>query len=138
MFPPSLFETGPLSSLTSQLPSLVITHIPLGSPRVSAFSVLGWIAKDPAFSPKAIGVPVPEGESELTVDRVVRVAGEKLLKLAERWCASLTSEAGSPELLSARFEEVAWMNTVIYAVGGWAGRNQGEDPKGAFNSDFFL
>lgn len=138
-FPPALFDGGGASSLTSQLASLVISVTPHSSSttQVNALTVLAHIANDPAFSPKEIGLPVPDGEKEGSVDRVVRVAGEKLLKYVDEWTAALVTDTSS-ELLTQKFEEVVWMNTVIYAVGGWAGRKQGEDEKGAFNSDFFL
>lgn len=85
-----------------------------------------------------IGLPVPGDEHEKAVDRVVRVSGEKLLKLAEEWTSSLVADSVTPQLLSEKFEEIVWMNTVIYAVGGLAGRKQSHDDKKVFNSDFFL
>ena len=137
VFDSSLFETGLVSSITSQLASFVLTK---PASHVHALAVLGQIAKDPDFAPSAIGLPVPHDEHESSVDRVVRVAGEKLLKLTKNWVAGLHPDAATltPQLLSKRFEEIVWMNTVIYAVGGWAGRKQGEDEKQAFNGDFFL
>jgi hypothetical protein len=50
----------------------------------------------------------------------------------------LSGENVTMEQLGRMFEEVAWTNVVIYAIGGWAGREQGKDENKEFNGDFFL
>jgi hypothetical protein len=105
---------------------------------VHALTVLAHVAQDPEFSAKSIGLPVPEGENEKSIDRVVRVAGKKLLKYIREWDEVLSEENVTMERLGRMFEEVAWTNVVIYAVGGWAGREQGKDENKEFNGDFFL
>lgn len=100
--------------------------------------MLARISKDPAFSAKEIGLPAFDDAGENSVGRVIRVAGEKLLKYADEWTSAITSENVTTEVLGDKFEEVAWMNTVVYAIGGWAGRKQGEDENNVFNGDFFL
>ncbi|KAI0701036.1 hypothetical protein BC835DRAFT_1442306 [Cytidiella melzeri] len=138
-FPASLFESPKASTLASQIASLVISSkAPSASPRTHALTVLANVAQDPAFAAKTIGLPIPDGEHENSVDRVVRVGGQKLFKYIDKWTSALTSESVTAQLLCEMFEEIAWMNTVIYAVGGWAGRKQGNDEKGVFNGDFFL
>lgn len=39
-------------------------------------------------------------------------------------------------VIRRKFEELVWMNVIIYAVGGWAGREHMKGEKAAFNADF--
>jgi hypothetical protein len=105
------------------------------SPPTHALQLLARVAKDPAFAPHAVGLPVREGEHEGAVDRVVRVGGAHLEAYLAEWFGGVRPERN---VLRAKYEEVAWMNTVVYAIGGWAGRAAGSDEKGKFNGDFFL
>lgn len=102
--------------------------------------MLARVAKDPAFEPDALGLRfgMPQVGEESNVDRIGRIAGEQLLAYTAEWWKGLESSAITPELLSEKFEELAWMNTIIYAVGGWAVRKQCQDERGAFSADFFL
>ena len=102
-----------------------------GESSVHALSILGRIAKDPAFSPSAVGLPAAEGEN--SVARVVAVCKDKLFKFFEEWTVGHTRED-----LDKKFEELLWMNTVIYGIGGWGGRAGSKDPAKEFNGDFFL
>ena len=121
--------------ITSRLASLVLSPKPSQAEGAGphALSILGSIAKDPAFTPKALNLPIPDGEKDTAIERTVRLAGAKLVEYASQWTVGSTLEE-----IEAKFEEVAWMNSVIYAVGGWAGRKVSEDDKGEFNADFFL
>ena len=78
---------------------------------------------------------MPDGEHENSVDRVVRVGGERLVAYLGAWFDTVSTDK---DVLKAKFEEVVWMNTVTYAVGGWAGRNECADDKKEFNGDFLL
>ena len=78
---------------------------------------------------------MPPDADENSVDRVVRLGGTKLVEYLTDWIKTVSE---GPEALRQKFEEVVWMNTVVYAVGGWAGRELGEDEKKEFNGDFFL
>lgn len=60
--------------------------------------------------------------------------GAKLVGYILEWTKTVSAE---PEVLKRKFEEVVWMNTVVYAVGGWAGRDEGDDEHKKFNGDFF-
>lgn len=91
------------------------------------------IVQDPEFKPSVIGIPAPGGKGESSVDRVARVCEGKLVKFLEEWGATPDHES-----LEKKYQELVWMNVLIYAVGGWAGRNIGEDEKKEFNGDFFL
>lgn len=111
--------------------SLVLSSKPpQESSGLHALAVLTKIANDPELSPKALQLPIPEGEKDTAIERVVRLAGSKIVKYASEWTVNTSIEA--------KLEEVVWANSVVYAVGGWAGRTQGEDDKHEFNGDFFL
>lgn len=140
LFPAEIFEAGGTfpaspSGVASRLASLVLSRsspaVPEAGPH--ALSVLARIATDDALTPKALNLPIPEGEHDRAIERVVRLAGSKIAKYASEWTVGTTKDE-----FETKFEEIVWMNTVIYAVGGWAGRKQGEDEKFAFNGDFFL
>ncbi|KAI0085240.1 hypothetical protein BDY19DRAFT_896974 [Irpex rosettiformis] len=136
-FPETLFEASKLTGLGSHLANLVISAKPAGS-RLDALTILARVSHDPAFAADKIGLPAPDDADENSIGRVIRVAGKRLLTYAEEWTSILTGDHVTTEFLSGKYEEVVWMNTVIYATGGWAGRNQGEDKNKAFNADFFL
>ena len=153
LFPDSLFEpkstsgmsppASPGGGLTSRFATLTSFIMPPKAPQEPAqvsfttpphaLSILFRVANDPYFSHKALKLPVPEGEHESALERTVRLGGEKLVSLAKVWTVK-------PDVqdLEAKLEEVVWVNTVIYGVGGWGGRRMGEDEKGEFNADFFL
>ena len=85
------------------------------------------IANDPAFKPSALGLPAPpEGDF---LHQIVMRGGDKLMNLFNEWNVEATRED-----LEKKTEEVIWMNSVIYAVGGYGGRHI--DAKKEFNSDF--
>ena len=139
-FPETLFETHKPTGLGSHFASLLISakSANVSGPHPHALTILARISQDAALAPDAIGLPVPDDADENSIGRVIRVAGEKLLNYAEEWTSALGGENITTSLLSEKFEEVTWMNTVVYTIGGWAGREQGEDEKKAFNGDFFL
>ena len=87
------------------------------------------MAKDPDFAPSKIGIPDPKSSME----KVVTVCEEKLLNILGEWTV-----APAKEDLQKKLKEIMWMNTVIYTIGGWAGRNQGKDEHHEFNADFLL
>ena len=134
LFIPSLFDPpssgSGISGVINQVASLSLFS---GSGQKSsphALSILARVAKDPAFAPSAIGLPAGQGES--SVDKVAKVCEEKLMKLLDEWTVLPDRE----DLLK-KVKEVIWMNSVIYAVGGWGGRNKSTDESKEFNADFF-
>ncbi|GJE93600.1 questin oxidase family protein [Phanerochaete sordida] len=138
LFTPELFGVLPAGTFASRFVSFIDrSSVPPSSPAgaVHALAVLAKIAKDPAFEPRNVGLPVPPDADEKSVDRVVRLGGTKLVGYLQSWFGTVAQDAPT---LRAKFEEIAWMNTTIYAVGGWAGRELGEDEKKEFNGDFFL
>lgn len=101
---------------------------------IHALTVLARIAKDDTFAPSNVKLPVPPGENENSVNRVVRIGGQKLVDYTSAWMKSVTPDK---DVLRKKFEEVAWMNAIVYGVGGYAGRNYGDDENKEFNGDFF-
>ncbi|KAI0337856.1 hypothetical protein BDW22DRAFT_1464375 [Trametopsis cervina] len=136
ILPAKLFESDGLGNLTAKLASASISS---GSKQFAphALSILGRVSKDPAFNPKALGLPVPRDHPEQLTDLVVRVAGAELASYIEEWAQDLSGEVG-PAVLKAKCEELAWLNTVVFGVGGWAGRAQSTDANKEFNADFLL
>ncbi|KAI0681969.1 hypothetical protein BC835DRAFT_1301004, partial [Cytidiella melzeri] len=135
LLPETLFQGSGLADVTTKLASTVIYSEP-EPPAPHALTILNRVANDPAFAQKALGLPVPRDHPEIVTDLVVRVAGAQLLENCEDWARDL-SAGTSAKLLRAKFEEVAWMNTVIYGVGGWGGKAHSADEKKEFNGDFF-
>ncbi|EKM51237.1 uncharacterized protein PHACADRAFT_263270 [Phanerochaete carnosa HHB-10118-sp] len=135
LFTPELFgaATG-ATGLASRIASLAFSSAAPSS-EVHALGILARVAKDPAFAPHNVGLPVPPDADEKSVDRVVRVGGTNLVEYLTSWFGTVNEDAAT---LRAKFEEVVWMNTVVYGVGGWAGRELGEDENKEFNGDFFL
>ena len=70
----------------------------------------------------------------LAVNKVVEVSNKKLTEYANAWIKTVLPDRA---VIRRKFEELVWMVSVIYGVGGWAGRAQGGDKKGNFNADFF-
>jgi hypothetical protein len=58
---------------------------------------------------------------------VSKTHGDLILKYAEQW----TLDTSDPKNLERKIEELVWMNTVIYSIGGWSKAN-------GFKADFFL
>lgn len=131
LFTPEWFgwSDSTVSSITSSLSSLVVSDGPVKD--VYALTILGRLSKDPAFRPSVLGIPSQEGSS---LERVVEQGGAKLVSYITEWTKTASLD---PEVLKRKFEEVAWMNTVVYAVGGWAGRDQSGDEYKRFSADFF-
>ncbi|KAI0072623.1 hypothetical protein K474DRAFT_361298 [Panus rudis PR-1116 ss-1] len=138
LFPPSLFEFSAATSpsLLSRVASLAVSSASASQAKATsphALAILARITTDDSFSPSALGLPVPDNEDETALARVARLRGDKLLELFNEWTVEPTQDD-----LVKKFEEVVWMNVLVYAVGGYAGRNQGKDEKKEFNGDFFL
>lgn len=133
LFPP-LFETANsgTSGLVTQIASIAISSKGKKS-SANALAILSRIAQDPAFKPSVIGIPTPRDGDETTIDRVARVCNDALLKFLGEWSV----EPEHDDMVS-KLEEVIWMNVLVYAVGGWGGREQGQDEHKQFNGDFFL
>ncbi len=123
--------------MTSRLASFALSAKPSKPTSESphALTILGKIHNDISMAPDVIGLVAYEGIGNPLehVERVVDSVGDKIKKYASEWTVSPTAED-----LEAKLEEGIWMNTVIYSIGGYAGREQGHDEKKKFNGDFFL
>ncbi|EMD35787.1 hypothetical protein CERSUDRAFT_115740 [Gelatoporia subvermispora B] len=96
------------------------------------FSILARILHDDRFTPAALGLPPPEAAALHVLERVEKNVGEPLLKYIDEW----TVDGADARDVEKKIEELAWMNALLYGVGGWAGRSAA--PTGKFNADFFL
>lgn len=105
-----------------------------GSSGVHALSILARIANDDAFSQSTLkfseDIFPKDGPA---IERLIRLAGPRLMEYVNEWTVAADKKA-----IEVKFVELVWMNTVMYAVGGWAGRKQSLHKKGDFNADFFL
>ena len=137
LVPSELFDSlAPKSTgFVSQLASLTLSSSSRQTKATSihALAILARVASDPAFKPSEIGLPPAEDSDENSVQRVARVVGDKLVGFLNEWTVSTEVED-----LEKKLEELFWMNTLIYSVGGWGGREQGDDENKEFNGDFFL
>lgn len=137
LVPSALFDTlaPKATGLVSQFAKFALSpSTPEGkTSSVHALAILAKVASDPAFKPSEIGLPPPEDSGENAIQRVARVVGDKLVGFLNEWTVSTDVKD-----LEEKLEEVIWMNTLVYSVGGWGGREQGDDENKEFNGDFFL
>lgn len=128
------------SRLSSLLPSLVLDRFARAETKepqpartgTHVFTLLARILHDERFAPSAIGLPQPEGVNLHVLERVETTVGEALLKYIDDWSV----DGSDSRDVERKIEELAWMNALLYGVGGWSGR--GASPTGKFNADFFL
>ncbi|KAI0667401.1 hypothetical protein C8Q78DRAFT_982173 [Trametes maxima] len=136
LIPKSLFhQGGSVERLAALLPSLSLNRSASAPARssVHAFTILARVLAEPKFSAKNLGLPLV---GDLThFDKVNEVLGHDLVKLSDEWVAELDGNGATAAVVQTKIEELAWMNALIYGVGGWSGRDRA--PGGAFNADFF-
>lgn len=107
---------------------------PQNSSGVHALSILARIAKDDAFSQSTLQFSEDLFPKDgPAIERLIRLAGPRLMEYVNEWTVAADNKA-----IEAKFVELVWMNTLMYAVGGWAGRKQSLHQKEDFNADFFL
>ncbi|CCM00192.1 uncharacterized protein FIBRA_02220 [Fibroporia radiculosa] len=126
-----------ISRLVSLLPSLTLNNTTSGSMAekehgMHALTVVAQILHNDDFTPAAIGIPSDDKDDNNIFQRVLEARGERLMALASAWTVNGTN----PEEVASKIEELIWVNVVLYAVGGWAGRKS--SPTGQFKGDFFL
>lgn len=136
LFDEKLFQSDGVTDITAKLASTGISTSN-GASAPHALAILDRIANDATFAPSALGLPAPVESQEQLTDLITRIAGDSLLKYVEQWTIDLNANA-SAEVFKAKFEELVWMNTLIYGVAGWAGRAQSWDENKEFNGDFLL
>ncbi|TCD67715.1 hypothetical protein EIP91_012012 [Steccherinum ochraceum] len=136
LIPDSFFEElfASTPSIVSRLASIALSSS--DKPRTQgksthALSILGRVASDPQFSPAAIGLTPESGFGGLA--QVVKAVGPVLHKFLEEWTVGSTQAE-----LDEKISELMWMNTVVYAVGGFGARKYASNQSKEFNSDFLL
>jgi GH18 family chitinase len=77
--------------------------------------------KDPSFKIKK------DEQAVNLYSQVSKTHGDRILKYAEQW----TLDTTDPSDVERKIEELIWMNTVIYSIGGWSEAD-------GFKADFFL
>ena len=97
---------------------------PMKPGNLHALSVLALVAKDERFE------HIKRME-ETDLWAFVTSFGETLRAYAEMWAFDVADK----EDVAKAVEELAWLNAIIYGVGGMSGRGDNEK---AFNADFFL
>ncbi|KIJ64277.1 hypothetical protein HYDPIDRAFT_167993 [Hydnomerulius pinastri MD-312] len=129
-FPRSFFAAGtttPVDEAASLLSSLVLNAKPLAAPKVSktggvhAFDVMARMLKDDQFKPKEVIDFV--GQYNVTLAK----HAAEIRRYAEQWTVDLTN----PNEIERKMEELLWVSSVLYAVGGF------NETKG-YTADFFL
>ncbi|KAG8978358.1 hypothetical protein FRC05_010603 [Tulasnella sp. 425] len=136
LFPPDFFDYGtqqPESSAQSIVDhaATALRNLSLNNPRSSSPSaytggshsldILHRMLQDPNL---AAGKTCRQDSGSKFSD-TLRAAGDKIREYAKMW--QVDSESEVPQKL----EEVAWLATLVYGLGGW---RKGKD----FRSDFFL
>ncbi|KAG1744959.1 uncharacterized protein EDB91DRAFT_169436 [Suillus paluster] len=118
-------------AMTAVHPANVDVLLPpscFGSPMkpgtLHALSILALVAKDERFEHIKV---MDENMFTMTVSS----HGEALRAYAEMW----DFDVANKEDVAKAVEELAWLNSIIYGVGGVTGR---KDTEKAFNADFFL
>ncbi|EED83859.1 predicted protein [Postia placenta Mad-698-R] len=101
---------------------------------VHVFEILARVLKDDRFSPAALGfkpyddlIFPPPYEAQVDALR-----SKEILEYTDKWLV----DGSDNKQVQLKIEELCWLNTVMYAAGGWGGRKNGTN--GKFNADFFL
>lgn len=127
--PPSFFESTNSTSVVGKIMSgfsalslsssrSVASASPSGA-NVHAFTILARMLKDDRFDSK------PRDEMSM-FQGALKDHGDVLKKYADQW----TVDISNPNEIEKKIEELAWMNVVLYGIGGWNG--------GDFRANFFL
>ncbi|KAG8924905.1 hypothetical protein FRC01_010911 [Tulasnella sp. 417] len=132
LFPPDFFDydsqpSGSIKSTTGEATTTVRT-LSLDNSRSSSHTsgphsldILHRMLQDPALA--AGKTCEPHGESMFT--DTMKSSGDKIREYAKLW------QVNSDREVPAKLEEVAWLSTLVYGLGGW---RKGKP----FRSDFFL
>ncbi|PBK89656.1 hypothetical protein ARMGADRAFT_1033184 [Armillaria gallica] len=124
LFPSSFFTSSPaIDTLTEKTSSELaldeVSHAHTEKKGIHALDILARILKD-----DTIEVPYNDDDA---FTKTLEANGEALFRYAGQW----TLDLSDPKEVNRKVEELQWMNTVIYAIGG-------SQPGKKFNSDFFL
>jgi hypothetical protein len=93
-----------------------------------AFTILGKAIKDPLLAPPKKGwrgdlddICAPPGDKGKDEDDNSKKRRARVVELAEEWAQGVEIRSGpdGAAALEAKVEELAWMNALMYGVGGW-------------------
>jgi Questin oxidase-like len=85
------------------------------------FTIMARMLKDPELK-----IEKPDLAGNF-LNNINKRLGPKILKYAEQW----SLDASDPKDVERKIEELIWMNTLNYGIGGWHKAN-------GFKADFFL
>ena len=99
-----------------------------GKLSMHAFTVLERIMKDDRFKQSSLGLKGHDDpfEAVYLVERVGKEAGTALVQLTEDWLP----DGASVDILDDKVEQLSWLATLLYGVGGWT--------KDGFLPDFYM
>lgn len=97
-------------------------------PSVHAFTVLERIMKDDRFKQSSLGLKGHDDpfEAVYLVEHVGKEAGASLVQYTEDWLP----DGASADILDDKVEQLSWLATLLYGVGGWT--------KDGFLPDFYM
>jgi hypothetical protein len=107
-----------MASLTLS-PGGISASVDKRPPGVHLFTIMAQMLKDPNMKIKK--------PADGSITSISQSHGKRILEYAELWTLD-TSDAKDVE---HKIEELIWMNTLIYGIGGWS-------KTGGFKADFFL
>jgi hypothetical protein len=113
------------AQMSSMLPSLstsqLTTPLTASASETHALTILARVLKDPLFRPRNPD-DIEQSVADVLNDQE-RV--DTILRYTAEWLS------GAAEHVEEKLEEIAWLNTLIYGVGGFTKARD-------FNADFFL
>ncbi|KAG2121596.1 hypothetical protein DEU56DRAFT_984296 [Suillus clintonianus] len=98
---------------------------PMKAGTLHALSILALVAKDERFE------HIKKSDEADMLTMIVSSHNEALRAFAEMWDFDVSNKEG----VAKAVEELVWLNSIIYGVGGMTGKR---DTKKVFNADFFL
>ncbi|KAG7441451.1 uncharacterized protein BT62DRAFT_907957 [Guyanagaster necrorhizus] len=116
----ALASVAASDALAEKATSLETPHQPSGKKGTHAFDVLARVVKDHTLR-------IPPSNDENAIETTVQANGEALFRYTNQW----TLDLSDPKEINRKIEELQWMNTIIYAIGG-------SRPGKKFYADFFL
>ena len=92
------------------------------------FTVLERVTRDNRFQKSVLGLKGHEDpfEAVYLVEHVAKEAGSALVQYTEDWLP----EGASADVLDDKVEQLSWLATLLYGVGGWT--------KDGFLPDFYM
>ncbi|KAK0451383.1 uncharacterized protein EV420DRAFT_714767 [Desarmillaria tabescens] len=115
-----LISVAALDAQAEKATALEAPDLPSGKKGTHAFDILARVLKDETLT-------IPPGGDEIPIGSTITANGEALFRYTNQWSLHLSN----PQELRRKIEELQWMTTIIYAIGGYK-------PGKRFHADFFL